>query len=167
MEKNLEWKREGGAAGMRRTEAIKIAEAVLSADLACSKADFDGNGVTVRRAEIREGRFRFPIRAKSLQIVTMGRGVVAACSAERMEWAVRQLGGLTREQIFSAQTMAGIENYVSQDRQYLAGPVQKYVCAADDLKEFQIPPDVRIKTCGREQVTSLYVYPNFQKCALV
>ncbi|MFD0713088.1 hypothetical protein [Paenibacillus sp. GCM10027626] len=57
-----------------RRQALNTVQTVLAANLACNEADLTGDKVTVHRAEIRGGRFRFPVREQSLHIATMGRG---------------------------------------------------------------------------------------------
>lgn len=146
----------------RKRSAIQTIMTVLSANFACSEADLLNDGVSVHYAEIREGRFRFPIREQSLSIVTMGRGVVVTCNSERIEWARQNLGQLTREQIFSAQTIAKVEDYVRKDNQFIAGPDQKYVCTIDDLKDFNIPQGVKISTYDRSRITNLYEHTYFK-----
>ncbi|WP_052487872.1 GNAT family N-acetyltransferase [Gordoniibacillus kamchatkensis] len=146
----------------RKRSAIQTVMTVLSADLACKEADLLADGVSVHAAEIREGRFRFPIREQSLSIVTMGRGAVVTCSFERLEWARQNLGLLSRGQMFSAQTIAKVDDYLRKDNQFLAGPDQKYVCTTDDLKPFHIPQGIRVSTVERRNIPDLYEHTYFK-----
>ncbi|MDQ1914875.1 GNAT family N-acetyltransferase [Paenibacillus sp. GD4] len=145
-----------------RKVALQTVRTVLAADLACSDTDFLFDKVTVNKAEIREGRFRFPLREKSLSIVTMGKGVIASCNQERVEWVKRILGNLARGQIFSIQTVAKLEDYVKKDNQFIAGPDQKYICSVDDLAEFYIPQGVKVSTYTQKNVVELYEHMSFR-----
>jgi len=144
-----------------RKSVIDAVQTVLSADLSCSKADFQTEGVTIHKAEIREGRFRFPVREQSLSIVTMGKGAVISCSADRMEWAQKHLGSLTRDQLFSVHTLSKIESLVKQDGQLLAGPDQKYVCSVNDAADFAIPEGITISVQDRSTIAGLYTHTAF------
>lgn len=145
-----------------RESAIQTIQTVLSADLSCSESDFLDDGVSVHKAEIREGRFRFPIREHVLSIVTMGRGVVVSCNPERLEWARQSFMQLARGQIFSMQSIAKMGDYVQKDHQHIAGPVQKYVCSIDDFTGFNIPQGITVSTYNRNDVTNLYGHQNFR-----
>ncbi|MFK7692113.1 GNAT family N-acetyltransferase [Paenibacillus sp. HJGM_3] len=145
-----------------KKSAARILRTVLAANMACVEDDFLSDRVIVCEAELREGRFRFPIRKQSLGVATMGRGAVVTCSAERLDWAREQLGGLTCGELFSAQTIARLEEYVTPDRQFMAGPDQKYVCSSDDLKPVHIPQGVTLTTYyGGEITERLYEHTEF------
>jgi GNAT superfamily N-acetyltransferase len=143
-------------AHVNRPSAMQTMLRVLSADLSCDETDLTTDGVCIRIDEHREGRFRFPIRERSLKIVTMGRGVVVSCSPDRVEWAVQNLGTLTRDQVFSAETVARIQDYIRTDNQMLEGPVQKFVCTLQELKAFAVPPGMTLSIFRQEKMASLY-----------
>ncbi|MBD2870971.1 GNAT family N-acetyltransferase [Paenibacillus arenilitoris] len=145
-----------------RKTVIQTVKAVLAADLACDEADFDVDGVSIRQAEIRGGRFRFPIREQSLTIVTMGRGVVVSCNRERLEWARQALGNEADGQIFAARTVGEISAFVQRDKQLLAGPDQKYVCSSADLKDFPIPDGINLVTYKDNDIVGLYRHAAFK-----
>ena len=46
-------------------------------------------------------------------------------------WAAAQLSQRTSDNLFSISTLASIATFVDRDRQYLAGPDLKYLCASD------------------------------------
>ncbi|QYR20292.1 GNAT family N-acetyltransferase [Paenibacillus sp. sptzw28] len=145
-----------------RKAALQTVSTVLAADLACSETDFLSDKVSVNKAEIREGRFRFPVREKSLSIVTMGKGVIVSCNQERIEWVEHTLENLRRGQVFSIQTVSKLEEYVKKDNQFIAGPDQKYICSVDDLVEFYIPQGIKVSTYTRNNVVELYEHLNFR-----
>lgn len=53
---------------------------VLAADFCCQPRDFLEPGVVITEAHERPGRRRFPLRAKTLRVATLGAGVVVSCS---------------------------------------------------------------------------------------
>ncbi|MBD2861866.1 GNAT family N-acetyltransferase [Paenibacillus oceani] len=142
--------------------AVQTVKGVLSATLACPQTDLDRESVSVHEAKSLEGRLRFPLREKSLTLVTMGKGVVISCCADRMDWARRELGGLVPGQIFTARTAALLEELVAPDRQFMAGPDQKYVCSADHFRAFMVPSGVSVSTYRGDQVSGLYGYTRFK-----
>jgi len=105
---------------------------------------------------------KFPVREKSLTMVTMGKGVSISCTADWIDWARTYLGSLQREQLFSASTIARIQQYVEGDGQWVAGPIQRYVCSRDDLKPFTIPREITLTLVEREHIPSLYTFAQFQ-----
>jgi GNAT superfamily N-acetyltransferase len=145
-----------------KKEALQTVRAVLAADLACRETDFLYEQVTINIAEPREGRFRFPVREKSLSIVTMGKGAVISCNQDRLNWVTHLVEHLSRGQIFSIQTIAKLEEYVRRDGQFIAGPDQKYVCTADDLAEVFVPQGVKVTVYAQDNVAGLYEHTNFR-----
>jgi len=67
--------------------ALQVVKKILASDFACAESDFDKAGVTFHLCKEIEGARRFPLPEKFLAVVTMGRGVVVSCSAERLQWA--------------------------------------------------------------------------------
>jgi GNAT superfamily N-acetyltransferase len=145
-----------------KREALQTVRTVLAADLACRETDFLHERITINIAEPREGGFRYPIREKSISIVTMGRGVVISCNQERLDWVTHLVEPLSRGQIFSAQTVAKLEGYVQKDRQFIAGPDQKNVCTADDLAEVIVPQGVKVSVYTQDEIAGLYEHTNFK-----
>lgn len=144
-----------------RKAAIRTVRAVLSASFGCGENDFDAEGPTFHVAVRREGGLRFPLRERSLGVVTMGKGVVVSCNEDRIDWVKRLLEPLTRGQLFSARTIANLQRRLELDGQYLAGPDQKYVCTAEDAREFDLPPGVAVTTLYGEDIHALYEYKAF------
>ncbi|HEY7415117.1 MAG TPA: GNAT family N-acetyltransferase [Ktedonobacteraceae bacterium] len=149
-------------ATVKREALLQAIRKVLAANLACHEDDFMKDGTFISVAEVREGRMKFPLREKSLSMVTMGKSVRISCSADWIDWAKKYLGSLTREQLFSASTIAQIQHYVELDRQWIAGPVQKYVCSRDDLKPFFVPEEINVTLVERKDIPSLYEHDQFQ-----
>lgn len=145
----------------QRKQILQEIRKTLAATLACHEDDFTKEGVFLSVAELREGRMKFPVRAKSLTLVTMGKGVSIACSADRIDWAREHLGSLTREQLFAASTFALIQRYVERDGQWMAGPLQRYVCSREDLKPFTISKEINVTLVERKDIPALYTYDQF------
>lgn len=148
-------------ASVKREALLQAIRQVLAANLACHADDFTKDGTFITVAEFREGRMQFPVREKSLSIVTMGKSVMISCSADRVDWAKKYLGSLTREHLFSASAITQIQQYVARDRQWIAGPVQKYVCSRDDLRPFVVPEAIKVTLVERENIPGLYAHEQF------
>jgi hypothetical protein len=124
--------------GARRVDQRSIQERVraqLAADYACERDQISGDGVSFVEARKLPGRRRFPWREKRLGLVTMGRGVVVCCDAGRLAWAKRNLAGLKRDELFAAGTVTRLQEYVRADGQYIEGPVLKFTCAPEQLRD--------------------------------
>jgi hypothetical protein len=75
----------------------------------------------------------------------MGSGTVVSCDAGRLNWARIALGRLTRDQIYSAETVAAVSAGIARDGQLLAGPDLKLVCIDEDLRAIPaLPPAVEL-----------------------
>lgn len=145
----------------QRKEMLQGIRKVLAANLACQEDDFTKDGMFLSVAEVREGRMNFPVREKSLTLVTMGKGVCISCTADRIGWVREHLGNLTREQFFAASTLALIQQYVERDGQWMAEPLQRYVCSREDLQPFTIPEAIHVTLIEREDIPALYTYNQF------
>lgn len=140
---------------------LHAVQSVLAADLACSPSAFETDHIQICEAERREGRFRFPFREKSLNIVTMGRGAVISCDKGKVGWMTEHLSGLDRGQLYSIQTLSKLEALVNRDKQYIAGPDQKYVCTRAELNDVYIPNDISVTTFYGNDVQAAYVHKGF------
>jgi hypothetical protein len=143
-------------------DAAAIVRDVLAADLACDERDLTEEGVRVVLAEERPGRRRFPRGPKVLGIVTMGAGVVVSCDASRLEWARTELGGLDRNALFRADTVARVAARVEPDGQVLAGPDLKMVCAPGDLCPAPPPEGIAVGVVDGAAVADLYQHLGFR-----
>lgn len=147
---------------MNRKGAIQTVRRVLAADLACSETDLQHCGTLISSAGVRADGFRFPLTEQSLRMVTMGSGTVISCSADRVDWARRQLGALGREQLFTAATISRIEHFINGDNQSLAGPDLKYVCSLDSLNTVNIPEGIEMRLYDRSLIPGLYENEGFR-----
>jgi hypothetical protein len=143
-------------------DAFSTVRAVLANDLACDENDLLTEGVRVVPTEERPGRRRFQRGSKVLIMATMGVGAVISCDASRLQWARTELGRLDRNQLFTAATAARISAFVENDRQILAGPDLKFVCANEDLRPPAAPEGVQIEVVDGQAVAALYRHHGFR-----
>src|SRR5689334_5612103 len=145
-----------------RSTALSIARQTLAADCACEAVCFVHDGVVVTEAREIAGRRRFPMRAQEFKMVTMGRGVVITCSADRLPWANAQLSQRSSDNLFSIATLALIAGFVDRDRQYLAGPDLKFLWASDTFRPSPAPASISIELVTRSHIQDAYAHPGFR-----
>jgi len=134
----------------------------LAADFSCSGSAFDTEGVSIVEARELPGRRRFPWLEKSLKIATMGRGAVVTCDAQRLEWAEKNLGNLDRDQLFSAATLALLQEFVAPDGQFIAGPDLKFVCSKDRLRPVPYTNWLQLEIYAEDRIDELRQRTEFQ-----
>ena len=144
-----------------RDRALQTIRMVLAADCCCDERAFDRDALTVVPACNQPGRRRFPLRAKDLQIVTMGVGVVVSCHPDRITWIRSTLGGLGRDAIFSAPVLAELSSYVARDRQYLDGPGLRFACSRDRVRPAPEADGIQITLVDDGGIADLYRHPGF------
>jgi GNAT superfamily N-acetyltransferase len=146
-----------------RKSAMRIVRKILAADFACEESDFDKEGIAFHLAKELEGARRVPLPEKFLAVVTMGRGVVVSCSAERLRWAHTNLGCFVPEALFDASTIARMEKYVARDHQTMFGPELRYVCTQDIFHPYRLDGDIELDLMQEESIKQLYgnnLFPN-------
>jgi GNAT superfamily N-acetyltransferase len=143
---------------MDRHTALEIVHATLAADCACQVSDLTSSELTVVAAREVVGRRRFAFIDKPFILMTIGNGVVVACSAERMMWAELNLGGMSRDEAFSITTLALISEFVGRERQVLDGPHLKYICSSDAFRPARDPAGFTIEMYGRERMAEVYQF---------
>src|SRR5262245_2026358 len=90
------------------TATVAKVREVLAAEYACAESALLQDGLLITPSETRPGQRRFPRPAMPLLIVTMGRGVVATCHPQRVDWLSALLSNRSRDDIFSAPTIAAL-----------------------------------------------------------
>jgi GNAT superfamily N-acetyltransferase len=115
-----------------RQDVLNRVKKVLASDCSCDPADFERDTSIVTMIADAEGRRRYAHRSDPF-IVTFGRGVVASASEEHHGWLEKHLECKSRDDIFSAASIAEISTYVSQFNCILYGPDLKYVCSGSDV----------------------------------
>jgi len=139
-----------------RESALRTVRKILTADFACEERCFDAEGVFIFEAKEVAGSRRFPLPEKSLFVVTMGKGVVVSCSADRMQWVVENLSHLTREEIFSPANIARMGEYVALDGQVMRSPELKYICTQDRFQPCLPPADIDVVMVEKDGMQELY-----------
>ena len=146
-----------------RGSALKIVAKILTADFACEESDLNKEGITFRLVKELEGARRFPLPEKFLAVVTMGRGVVVSCSAERLRWARTSLKSFAPEALFYASAIARMEKYVARDHQTMFGPELKYICTQDSFQPYPFGGEIEVSLIQEERIKQLYgnkLFPN-------
>ena len=136
--------------------ALQVVRKILAADLACEESDFDKEGITFHLAKEIDGARRFPLPEKFLAVVTMGRGVVASCSAERLRWAHANLKGFAPEALFYAPAIARMEKYVARDHQTVFGPQLKYICTQDTFQPYSLGGEIEVSLIQGKSIQEIY-----------
>jgi len=136
--------------------ALLFVKKILAADFACSESDFDKVGVTFHLCKEIEGARRIPLPEKFLAVVTMGRGVVVSCSAERLQWARNNLINFAPDELFYAPVLALMVNLVSQDNQTIYGPELRYICTLDTFQPHSNVEDIEFSMIDEETIRQLY-----------
>ena len=146
-----------------RESALGVVKKVLAADFACEEGDFDKEGACFCLSKELEGARRFPLPEKFLAVVTMGRGVVVSCSADRLHWARTRLKSFSPEALFYGLAIARMEKYVARDHQTMFGPELKYICTEDSLQPYDLGGEIEVNLIQEEIIRQLCrnnLFPN-------
>jgi hypothetical protein len=150
-----------GAEPRGQREARAAIRATLAAQCACDEAAFAAAGVTVTAAIEQPGQLRFPVPSRPLLAVTLGAGVVISCRPSRSPWVRRNLGRADRDALFSAPMIARLARYVGHDGQDLVGPILRYACSRDTVRQAAVPTGVEIVVVERAEMAALHRYAGF------
>jgi GNAT superfamily N-acetyltransferase len=146
-----------------RGSPLRIVRKILAADFACEESDLDKEGITFCLAKELEGARRFPLPEKFLAVVTMGRGAVVSCSADRLRWARTNLKSFSAAALFYALAIARMERHIARDRQTMFGPELKYICTEDSLQSYHLNGEIEVDLIEEERIRQLYgnnLFPN-------
>jgi predicted GNAT family acetyltransferase len=90
----------------------------------------------------------------------LGRGVVICCSAGRRRWVKANLGGLSRDTIFSTNIISRIQQYISRDQQnmhlYIA-----FVCTQESFKPYLPNQDIELYLPNDKKLGELSLTDDF------
>jgi len=139
-----------------RGSALRIVRKILAADFACEESDFDKEGITFHLATELEGARRVPLPERFLAVVTIGRGVVVSCSADRLRWARTNLKTFAPESLFDASVTARMEKYVARDHQTMFGPDLRYICTRDTFDPYHLGGEIEVDLIRAEGIRQLY-----------
>ena len=146
-----------------RAATQDVVRTVLAADCACPASAFGEDGLLVTAAEERAGRRRYPLSARPLGIVTMGRGVVVSCHPDWIASLRATLADRPRDTIFTAPTIAELARFVAREGAQLLGPALSHVCAPDSFRPAAVPAGIIISVVEGEDVLPLYQHPGFER----
>jgi GNAT superfamily N-acetyltransferase len=144
-----------------RQVARESIRTVLAASCACQKGDLIGGDVVFTHAQEMPGRLRFAVH--DVLVVTMGDGVVVSCSSAWEGWLRFAVGHLSRETIFSTETIAHVERQLETAGLFLRGPNLKYACSEESFQAATAPDGVEITVFEGEDIAELYGYHGFEQ----
>jgi RimJ/RimL family protein N-acetyltransferase len=133
----------------------------LADDLGCHAEDLTSDEVVVVPTALRQGRRRFPVAARSLQVVSMERGVVVSCDDTRLAAVHSLLAGVAPMAVLQVPLLARLHTLVADDGQNLYGPFQHAVCWPETFRPAASPPDVSIALLEGLAVAQIYHEPGF------
>jgi GNAT superfamily N-acetyltransferase len=144
-----------------RQQVRDVVRRTLAADCACDPDAFLRDEVTVVPFAPREGRRGYAVQQRRLSVMSMGTGVVVSCDAGRVPQFRELLGDLSRDEVFSALTIAELARAVEAEGQILHGPNLDYVCGESDLRPAEAPADIVLDVVTGAAVFDFYRYPDF------
>jgi GNAT superfamily N-acetyltransferase len=143
---------------MVQRDVTSVVRRVLAADCQCEEADFDTDMVTITRAADWPGSRRYTQPSDPF-VATMGAGVVVSVSDALRDLIAPVLASSSRDDAFSASTIAGISRVVAPLGQVVYGPNPMYTCSGEDLHEPRAFHPMEL--VSGSNVHGLYRYPGF------
>ena len=144
-----------------RCRARDLIASVLAADCVCAPDALLTDGTTISVARALPGRRRYPLRDRSLLILTIGRGVAIAANAERLEWLRDRLACRERDEIFAATTIVELAELVEPDSEIIIGPTVAYAASRDTFRPAPVPPGVAVELVEQDGIPALYRHRGF------
>ncbi len=141
-----------------RGSALDLVRRTLAADYGCDEAAFERDGINFCIAP-EKGARGFEIPAKFLAVISMGKGVVVSCSANRLRWAKANLASIPADRFFFGPAIARMHDYVARAGQRMAGPDLKYVCTWENIRQNQTDP--KIEFFEGDDIDELYPNSDF------
>lgn len=141
-----------------RGDVLSRVRAVLASECSCDVADFDLDAVVINEMTHSDRGRRYFHRSDPF-LVTMGRGVAIGASATHLDWVRDNLGNMSRDDIFSARSIAALVDYLKPHKKELYGPDLKYVCSVEDVINESNGHNVELLV--GDDVFALYESPGF------
>ncbi len=141
-----------------RHSALEVVSRTLAADYGCDEGAFQQDGVFFCVAPGKGAR-GFEIPDRFLAVVSMGRGIVISCSANRLRWAKANLASISPDRFFFGPAIARMHDYVARAGQRMVGPDLKFVCTQQDLRRIQT--DVEVELVEGVEIAALYPNSSF------
>ncbi len=143
--------------GTRQT-ALEVVSRTLAADYGCGEGDFKQDGIVFCVAP-EKGARGFEIPDSFLGVVSMGKGIVVSCSANRLRWAKAKLASISPDRFFFGPSIAVMHDYVARTGQRMVGPDLKFVCTQEDFRRFQT--DIQVELVEGGDIAELYPNSSF------
>ncbi|MPZ13628.1 MAG: GNAT family N-acetyltransferase [Chloroflexi bacterium] len=144
-----------------RAAALRIVREVLAVDYACDERAFLDEHVVVTSGDIRPGGRHYARPERTLEVATMGAGVVVHCHPDRVRWVAAHLAPMRGDAIFAASTAALVSRHLADDGLELGGPNLNYVCPEADLRAWHPPMGIKIAMIGPSDIHALYRHRGF------
>ena len=126
-----------------RPYAFETVAAALSAEAYCDPSDLRTVGVHLPELSPGRGanplRRRYPLREESLQLVTMGAGVVVSATRRWMPWVTELFRDVGPDEAFSLSVLEEASRLVSRQAMRLHGPYPYNVTSSQDWRDRQTP----------------------------
>ena len=126
-----------------RVYAFDTVAAALSAEACCDPSDLRTVGVHLSELSPDRAanplRRRYPLREESLQLVTMGAGVVVSATRRWMPWVTELFCNLDPDEAFSPRVLGEVSRRVSCQAFRLHGPYPYNVTSNQDWRDRQTP----------------------------
>ena len=140
--------------------AMRLVRKVLAADYACDEKYLDMDGVHVFPAREMPGRRRYPVPEKPFSAATLGTGVVVSCSDDRLAWVEENLGGMSRDQVFSAPALLRLQELVSDDDQEIMDEMAAVVTPGG-FRPAPVPEGVEMTIVEEDGLADLLRFEGF------
>ena len=142
-----------------RVYAFDTVAAALSAEACCDPSDLRTVGVHLSELSPGRGanplRRRYPIRSESLQLVTMGAGVVVSATRRWMPWVTELFCNLEPDEAFSPRVLGEVSRRVSCQAFRLHGPYPYNVTSSQDWRDREAPYGYAVEVGGAELLEPL------------
>ncbi len=120
-----------------RVYAFDTVAAALSAEACCDPSGLRTVGVHL--SELSPDRATNPLREESLQLVTMGAGVVVSATPRWMPWVTELFRDVGPDEAFSLSVLEEASRLVSRQAMRLHGPYPYNVTSSQDWRDRQTP----------------------------
>ena len=137
-----------------RVYAFDTVAAALSAEACCDPSDLRTVGVHLSELSPDRAanplRRRYPLREESLQLVTMGAGVVVSATRRWMPWVTELFRDVGPDEAFSLSVLEEASRLVSRQAMRLHGPYPYNVTSSQDWRDREAPYGYAVEVGGAE-----------------
>ena len=137
-----------------RVYAFDTVAAALAAEACCDPSDLRTVGVHLSELSPDRAanplRRRYPLREESLQLVTMGAGVVVSATRRWMPWVTELFRDVGPDEAFSLSVLEEASRLVSRQAMRLHGPYPYNVTSSQDWRHLETPSGYAVEVGGAE-----------------